>query len=85
MKSFEEKLSDLAETFPSLRGLEGIRPFNPEILRKNTYSSGQGAAVDFILNLYNSSHPFNLGKVIGNWDDHHQAAFAAWAKNPFWC
>ena len=53
------KLSDLAETFPTLRNREGVRPFNAQQLANTAagphFSNAGRQAAAFVLSVYNSS------------------------------
>jgi hypothetical protein len=82
----------LALTFPTLRNADGVCPFNADRLdawtRSGAATNASRQAAAFVLNVYNHDHkwkcgPFNLGLAFGVWDQHHRAAFQAWAMNPF--
>jgi hypothetical protein len=90
----QERMSRLAESFPSLRGCLGVRPWDPEALDGWAASgvateSGRYAA-QFVLSIWFAEHsmakagPFNLSEALGTWDPPHRAAFAAWAAAPWW-
>lgn len=84
-RPFAERLADLAETFPTLKNADGLRPFDADRLRRwgATQGSGAGHAVAFVAHVYNYANPFELARAMGVWDAEHRAAFAAWAADPF--
>lgn len=87
-------ISDFAETFPSLVGKPGVRPWQATELAhwcisSPAVTSGSLAAAKFVLAVWNpgAKHKrmknFMLGDV-GVWDAAHVRAFAAWAAQPWW-
>jgi hypothetical protein len=83
-------MTALAESFPTLVGVEGVRPWSPAKLDRaaGTLSSGGLHAARFVLQVWNvhTSWPagrFNVVDAYGTWDPAHRAAFAAWAREPF--
>lgn len=84
-----ERMSALAERFPSLRDHPGVRPFEPEALEERLRArpwpdAQQRAAIRFVLAVYDSRHPFDPVRALSVWDVAHREAFIAWAKRPFW-
>jgi hypothetical protein len=82
------RLAELARTFPSLARSPVLDPFDVERVEafRRVCSHGECLAADFILHVYNRyEHRFDLGEAMNTWDDAHIAAFAAWARAPFYC
>ena len=90
-----ERLSQLAETFPSLRGAPGVRPFDPGTLADwEAPTSGADVAADFVLWLCptdyfddeetrNDLRCFDiLDAAVMSAPD--RAALAAWIVAPWW-
>lgn len=85
----------LCATFPCLDGLAGTgtrpdSPWSPELLlyRYRTASSGERACIKFVLEVYNPDCVQDIGRFtlddFASMDPHNQAAFAAWARKPWW-
>lgn len=72
-----ERMSKIAERFPTLRNVPGVRPFDEELLRAQDGGHGQQLAIQFVLNVWNADNPFNVGEARHTWDDPHRQAFAA--------
>ena len=90
----QERMSRLAESFPSLRNCPGTRPWDPVAL-DGWAASGRAAgsglyAAQFVLSVWFAKHsmakagPFNLSEALRVWDLTHRSAFAAWAADPWW-
>jgi hypothetical protein len=86
----EQRIAQLAETFPTLRGAPGLYPWKPRELEDacGRLSSGGVHAARFVLACWNSYHPWRCGpflvlEAFGTWDDEHRAAFVAWAQDPW--
>lgn len=88
-----QRMTRLAETFPTLRGKPGVDPWEPAKLRSLVMSGklGHGAvcAAQFVLELWSRPNTpegvgFNVYEALGIWDPAHRAAFAAWAQEPWW-
>lgn len=86
------KVCALAESFPSLRGKPGVRPWDPIALDNYMKKSGAGtsgslAAARFILSVWNTTEKWKIGKFtlgdVAKFDDAHARAFALWAANPY--
>lgn len=90
------RLSDLAETFHSLRRAQGVRPFDPEKLARwaGPASHGERLAVQFVLTVFNGGAVragaygehitvFDIDEAYGTWDRENWAAFANWAARPW--
>lgn len=89
------KLAALAMTFPTIRNAERVvrylDPFWPERLatESKVLSHGGQLAVRFVLMVYNRDarfrgvKPFDLAEAMMCWDDPHCAAFATWARSPW--
>jgi hypothetical protein len=87
------RMSDLAEVFPCLVGKAGVRPWDPTKLDQwasgDKISGSELYAVRFVLNVWNNAHTWRCGRfdfldALNHWDDTHRAAFALWAKDPWW-
>ena len=88
-----ERMTQLAETFPSLQGnrIPGVRPWEPVLLmRAGGLSHGELCSVRFVLWVWDPHKPdwpcgqFDLGDAIGVWDAPHRQAFTTWASKPWW-
>lgn len=88
-----EKMSTLAETFPGLSNVPGVRPWDASALDDWAASGemGHGAlvAAQFVLSVWNPKMTWSCGKfdiheALGVWDGKHSAAFLAWAAKPWW-
>jgi hypothetical protein len=91
--SMNDRMEILAQSFPTLRGVPGTQPWDPE--RFETWAAGpapsHGAfcAARFILAVYNSTDEwqcgtFDLMEALACWDDQHRAAFLEWVREPWW-
>ncbi len=83
-----ERMSRLAESFPTLVGQPGVRPWKPSVfiaqLAESWPGSGARAAIKFIAHVWSAqSHPFDLNDFAA-WDGRHRQAFARWAASPWW-
>ena len=84
-------LSALAESFPSLRGAPGVRPFQAEALSRwlgDSEDASTRAAVAFVLAVYDAPSwrarlPFDVVEALQRWDAAHSTAFMAWAERPW--
>lgn len=80
----DERMSRLAESFPTLEGQPGVRPWDPtRFADQEDQGSGHRAAVQFVLHVWNTANPFDI-EAFASWDSAHRAAFVAWAKDPWW-
>jgi len=84
-----DRMTALAESFPSLHGKRGIRPWEPEVFmnwleKSPEVTSGSGAAGKFICHVWN--HYFNGFDLseLHHMDNEHLAAWQAWAADPWW-
>lgn len=85
-----ERAARLAESFPSLRGVPGARPFCADQLDGALpgRSHGEQCAARFVLYVWNPLWEwrcgrFDLAEAITTWDAAHLAAFQAWAADPY--
>ncbi|MCY2987077.1 MAG: ParB/RepB/Spo0J family partition protein [Planctomycetota bacterium] len=89
--AIEERMTRLAETFPSLKGAPGVSPWNAEKLFHCTgpMSPGERLAALFCLHVWNpgksswETKPFNLFEAVNVWDSQHLNALRAWLCRPF--
>ncbi len=91
-----EMMAALAESFPSLRGVPGTRPWDQYKLDEWATSSGAVTAgslmaARFVLMVWsgNNNGPwkcgqFDMAEAVGRWDYRHQHAFLKWARKPFY-
>ncbi len=93
-----EQMSQLAESFPTLQGVPGVRPWQPTKLARQlgsparTHASAQ--AILFVLSVWNPKFegggvdlhktPFDLHSALMSWDSRHLAAFHEWVLEPWW-
>ena len=88
-------LAALAMSFPSLTRAWGAQPFNPYHLAawgQAEASSGALHCVRFMLTVWSGQahlEPFEVGpfdavRALQGWDNGNRAAFAAWARAPWW-
>jgi hypothetical protein len=93
MSNSEHSMSVLARTFPTLHAARGLTPWRPEDLEQWACGPvpGSGAlhAARFVLTVWNSQAEWECGRfdavrALGAWDQAHQAAFLAWAMQPWW-
>jgi len=94
--SIEQKMAELALSFPSIRGLieqevlQGIDPWSITVLRRNLeempFELGRGVtqAIKFVLWVWHGGNDFNLYVAWSYWDEEHRAAWLDWAKEPWW-
>lgn len=87
-----ERMTALAETFPSLRGVPGVRPWDAATLERwaagPAPSSGALLAAQLLLMAWNRAIDwqcgrFDLGRAVATWDASHRQAFAAYAADPW--
>lgn len=93
------RMSAIAERFPSLRGVAGVRPFDVVLLLTSYRgtSHGQQCAIRFLLGLWNAGYwvgrrrrggppPFDLHEARSVWDAEHVEAFRAFVAQDwgFW-
>lgn len=82
------KIEALAASFPCLARAEGVKPFDPDRLKRwsSRASSGEAHASRFLLGVWSggrSTPPFLLLEAMNVWDSGQRAAFAAWAQAPW--
>jgi len=88
-----ERLSQLAESFPSLAGQPGVRPWDADKLfhvAMHGRSRGQRLAALFCLQVWNTDEAtrytkeaFNLIEAVRTWDVADVDALRMWLDNPF--
>lgn len=83
-------MSSIAETFPTLNGAPGVRPFDPTRLKRWAREGGHGSgsihAFRFVMEVAREHHAlgaFDVVKAVGTWDQAHRAALAAWVAKGF--
>lgn len=84
----------LADTFPTLRGLAGIEPWDPCLLATETIhglNTSTRQSLLFILSVWNPEAPefygleaFCIHDALKFWDRDHRTAFVNWANDPWW-
>src|SRR5262245_44215047 len=87
------KLTALALSFPTLRGADGVSPWDAERLEawltSGTPGHGARCAGRFVLSVWNpycewKCGSFELHEALGCWDNKHRDAFSAWCAQPWW-
>jgi len=92
------RLAILAESFPTLKGIPGLLPWDPVLLAEQLGSpaitNASANAILFVLSVWNPGFqgagvdlvktPFSLHGAMWAWDNQHRRAFLAWVANPFW-
>lgn len=87
------RIQALAETFPCLRVVEGVRPWDPQRLYESAAADHRFAvkhSVAFVLDVWGDprwatlSGPFDVAKARKSWDEEHRAAWYAWCAKPWW-
>jgi hypothetical protein len=88
------EMSELAESFPTLRNRPGVSPWDPESLDRwaagSEPSHGARCAAQFVLHVWNAyvkdwkSGRFDMMEAVMCWDREHRAAFSAWTQKPWW-
>lgn len=87
-----ERMTELAESFPCLRGARGVRPFDPGELNRwaaGPASHGERVTASFILAVWDSSTEweagrFDLMEALNVWSPSHRVPFLEWASDPWW-
>ena len=88
-----EHITLLARSFPTLaRQADGLAPWDADELDRWTCGPvpGSGAlhAARFVLAVWRDAPwecgPFDVVSAMAAWDEHHRAAFLAWAAEPWW-
>lgn len=84
-------MSALAGAFRALRGVPGVEPWNPAALvtwlEADAASEHELACARFVLTVWNPgalARPFDAMEALAGWDRAHRAAFAEWARDPWW-
>jgi hypothetical protein len=92
----EERMTKIAERFPTLRRVPGVRPWNAEAfvawIRDASLGSGTSCAARFVLTVWNGGNyfkgiaPFDFDKARSTWDKPHAEAFRAFVAEDwdFW-
>ena len=88
------KVQLLADTFHSLRHVDGIYPWDVSLLATesiHTVSSGARQAILFVLSVWNPDTPehfgqerFDIHHALKVWDPQNHQAFLDWARDPWW-
>jgi hypothetical protein len=85
-------MTEIAERFRALRGVPGVRPFDPE--RLDAWAAGVARSetsadcARFVLHVWNLNAEWKCGsfdavRALARWDAEHRAAFLAWAGDPY--
>ncbi len=84
----EDRITKLANSFPSLIGAPGLQPWSPSAFKRwseSVASGGERRAASFVLSVWNHyENEFDMNDALAGWDDDHRRAFAAWVQNPWW-
>lgn len=87
-----ERMSKLAESFRSLTGKTGVRPWAPAKLdtygQSASVTDGELHSIRFVLHVWNHSTrwgcgAFNLGLALKSWGEREREVFARWAGEPW--
>lgn len=92
---YRAKMTALAQTFPTLVGVPGVEPWEPDKLDEwlvtgGGVTAGSAMAGRFVLHVWNSdadtwkSGMFNLKDAMTRWDREHNQAMLDFLVNPFW-
>jgi hypothetical protein len=87
-----KKMTELAQSFPCLRGAPGIDPFDAQELDRwaaAPVSHGEQVTAQFVLAVWSpgtdwQSGRFDVMEALRVWDPSHHAAFLGWAKDAWW-
>ena len=87
-----DKMTELAETFPCLRGAPGVSPWAPAELGRwaaGPASHGERATANFVLAVWDGSAGseaggFDLMEALRVWPPDHRGPFLKWASDPWW-
>ena len=91
--SSEQKIEQLVQSFPSLRGALGTQPW--DALEFDAWACDSGlshgtlCAARFVLSVWDPgakwrSGRFDLAEALHCWDFDHHTAFVRWAAKPWW-
>jgi hypothetical protein len=89
----EERIQQLALTFPALRRAAGVQPWQPHQLDVWACGPlpGEGAlhAARFVLALWDNAGAWCCGRfdaieALAAWDGPHRGAFLTWVARPWW-
>ena len=86
-----QRMTELAESFPSLKGAPGVNPWDAQKLFHciGPMSHGEQLAALFCLHVWDTSNaswdnqPFDLFAAFKTWDAAHLDALRAWLVKPF--
>ena len=88
----DDRMTALAESFPTLLDVPGVRPWSASTLC-DWACSGEPvaaalAAARFVLSVWDSERDWRCGSFhaaqsAGAWDKEHRAAFGAWVAHPW--
>ena len=89
-----QKIQQLAGTFHSLWGIEGIWPWDVRLIATDSIhqtSSAARQALLFVLSVWNPEtpvhydlEPFDIHHALKVWDERNRQAFLTWAQSPWW-
>lgn len=83
-------IAEIANRFPTLRVTPDAWDVDGFMQRLGVASTGERHAMLFVANVWNQSYALDEGwqfdavEALALWDDHHRAAFIAWANDPRW-
>lgn len=88
--SYETKIAELAETFPTLQGAP-LRPWDARAFEKwasERQGTGLRYAAQFVLSVWSVDEPWTIGRfdifaAMGAWDTTHRQAFVKWCSSPW--
>jgi len=87
-----EKMTDFVRTFPTMRDVPGVDPWDAEELQawaQGPRSHGERVTARFLLSVWDpllawQLDPFDLMEALRIWDPGHHQAFLRWAADPWW-
>jgi hypothetical protein len=87
-----ERMTELAENFPCLRGAPGVSPWDPLELNRwacGPASHGERVTARFLLAVWDRSTgweagPFDVMEALEVWPPSHREPFLRWALDPWW-
>lgn len=91
--SLEAKMSEFAQTFPSVRNADGVALWDSNTLDRwaTNMALPHGARVtaQFLLAVWDSNNNWKSGKfdlmeALSVWDPTHHRAFLVWVAEPWW-
>ena len=88
----DERMTELAETFPCLRHAPGVSPWGPAELNRwaaGPASHGERVSAQCLLAVWDravdwEAGRFDLMEALNVWGPSHREPFLRWASDPWW-